>query len=85
MTRRVGGVVPPVEEAVRAYEAQCRRLKELKRWNTELKKTLAAEMLKNRVLSYECEKSCEPGCAPGISQRSGEANAVLATGGVPKT
>jgi hypothetical protein len=85
VTRRVGGDVPPAEEAVRAYGAEGRRLRELKRENTELKKTLAVEMLKNRVLSYECEKSCEPGCAPGISQRSGESNAVLATGGVPKT
>ena len=33
-----------------------RRLKELERENTELKKMLAEEMLKNRVLSYVCEK-----------------------------
>ena len=33
-----------------------RRLKELERENSELKKMLAEEMLKNRVLSYVCEK-----------------------------
>ena len=35
---------------------EARRLKELERENTELKKMLAEEMLKNRVLSYVCEK-----------------------------
>ena len=35
---------------------EARRLKELERENTELKKMLAQEMLKNRVLSYVCEK-----------------------------
>ena len=30
--------------------------RELERENTELKKMLAEEMLKNRVLSYVCEK-----------------------------
>ena len=34
---------------------EARRLKELERENTELKKMLAEEMLKNRVLSYVCE------------------------------
>jgi putative transposase len=33
-----------------------RRLKELERENSELKKMLAEEMLKNWVLSYVCEK-----------------------------
>lgn len=35
---------------------EARRLKELERENTELKKMLAEEMLKNRVLAYVCEK-----------------------------
>jgi putative transposase len=35
---------------------EARRLKELERENTELKKMLAEEMLKNRVLTYVCEK-----------------------------
>ena len=35
---------------------EARRLKELERENTELKKMLAEEMLKNRVLSYVCKK-----------------------------
>ena len=35
---------------------EARRLKELERENTELKKMLTEEMLKNRVLSYVCEK-----------------------------
>jgi putative transposase len=35
---------------------EARRLKELERENNELKKMLAEEMLKNRVLSYVCEK-----------------------------
>ena len=35
---------------------EARRLKELERENSELKKMLAEEMLKNRVLSYACEK-----------------------------
>ena len=35
---------------------EARRLRELERENTELKKMLAEEMLKNRVLSFVCEK-----------------------------
>ena len=35
---------------------EARRLKELERENTELKKLLAEELLRNRVLSYVCEK-----------------------------
>ena len=35
---------------------EARRLKELERENTELKKMLAEEMLKTRVLSFVCEK-----------------------------
>jgi putative transposase len=35
---------------------EARRLKELERENSELKKMLAEEMLKNRVLEAVCEK-----------------------------
>ena len=35
---------------------EARRLKELERENSELKKMLAEEMLKNRVLQAVCEK-----------------------------
>jgi putative transposase len=35
---------------------EARRLKELERENSELKKMLAEEMLKTRVLTYVCEK-----------------------------
>ena len=35
---------------------EARRLKELEREYPELKKMLAEELLKNRVLSYVCEK-----------------------------
>ena len=35
---------------------EARRLKELERENTERKKMLAEELLRNRVLSYVCEK-----------------------------
>ena len=51
---------------------EARRLKELERENTELKKMLAEEMLKNRVLSYVCKKNCEPGRAPSICAGSRE-------------
>ena len=36
--------------------SEARRLKELEKENSELKKMLAEEMLKNRVLSFVCEK-----------------------------
>jgi putative transposase len=35
---------------------EARRLKELERENTELKKMLAEALLKNRVLEFACEK-----------------------------
>jgi len=35
---------------------EARRLKELERENTELKKMLAESLLKNRVLEFACEK-----------------------------
>jgi putative transposase len=36
--------------------SEARRLKELERENTKLKKMFAEELLRNRVLSYVCEK-----------------------------
>ena len=40
---------------------EARRLKELERENTELKKMLAEAMLAKKVLEYALEKNCEPG------------------------
>ena len=39
---------------------EARRLKELERENTELKKMLADAMLAKKVLEYALEKNCEP-------------------------
>ena len=61
---------------------EARRLKELERENSELKKMLAEEMLKNRVLSFVCEKSFEPGSPPGLRTRSGGRGDVFGTQGV---
>ena len=62
---------------------EARRLKELERENTELKKMLAEEMLKNRVLSFVCKKSCEPGESPGVCAGSGESRRMFATAHLP--
>lgn len=43
---------------------EARRLKELERENTELKKMLADAMLENRVLKFAGEKKGEPGPSP---------------------
>ena len=48
---------------------EARRLKELERENSELKKMLAESLLKNRVLEFVCKKNSKPGTAP----RSGAA------------
>ena len=40
---------------------EARRMKDLERENTELKKMLADAMLAKRVLEYALEKNCEPG------------------------
>ena len=50
---------------------EAKRLKELEKENTELKKMLAESLLKNRVLEAVCEKSCEPGHAPGSGPQAG--------------
>jgi putative transposase len=40
---------------------EAKRLKQLERENTELKKMLADAMLGKKVLEYALEKNCEPG------------------------
>ena len=50
---------------------EAKRMKELERENSELKKMLAESLLKNRVLEAVCEKSCEPGHAPGSGPQAG--------------
>ena len=42
---------------------EARRLKELERENSELKKMLAESLLKNRVLEFVCKKNSTPGTA----------------------
>jgi putative transposase len=60
-----------------------RRLKELQKENTELKKMLADALLAKPVLEYVVEKNYEPGAqeAGGASRRPGRT--VLQVGGVP--
>ena len=64
---------------------EAKRLKDLERENTELKKMLADAMLAKRVLKYALEKNCEPGTqeAGGGSRRQGWG--VLRAGGLPDT
>ena len=50
---------------------QAKRLKDLERENSELKKMLAELLLMNRVREAVCEKSCEPGHAPGSGPQTG--------------
>jgi hypothetical protein len=53
----LGSDVSPVEKSVWADGvSEAKRLKELERENTELKKMLAESLLKNRVLEAVCEK-----------------------------
>lgn len=62
---------------------EAKRLKELERENTELKKMLAESLLKNRVLEFVCEKSCEPGTSASDGQESRCGEDVLRASGVP--
>ena len=50
---------------------EAKRLKELERENSELKKMLAESLLKNRVLEAVCEKNSEPGTTAADGQESG--------------
>ena len=62
---------------------EAKRLKELERENTELKKMLAEALLAKRVLEYVGEKNYEPGAqeADGDGRRAGRA--VLRAGRLP--
>src|SRR5271169_6613407 len=59
-----------------------RRLKELERENTELKKMLAESLLKNRVLEAVCEKNYKPGASTGVSADHCGGAHLLRAGGV---
>jgi putative transposase len=60
-----------------------RRLKELERENSELKKMLAESLLKNRVLEAVCEKNCKPGASTGTGADGGGGRGVLRAGDLP--
>jgi len=51
-----GAATAGSSDALQRAQEEARRLKELERENTELKKMLAESLLKNRVLEYVCEK-----------------------------
>ena len=60
-----------------------RRLKELERENSELKKMLAESLLKNRVLEAVCEKNCKPGASPRTGPDDRDGRGVLRAGRLP--
>lgn len=62
---------------------ETKRLKELERENTELKKMLAESLLKNRVLEFVCEKSCESGASEGDGSEGCRGEDVLRASGMP--
>jgi putative transposase len=62
--------------------SEARRLKELERENSELKKMLAESLLKNRVLEAVCEKNYRPGATAANGRESGRGWVVLWAGGV---
>jgi len=62
--------------------SEAKRLKELERENTELKKMLAESLLKNRVLEFVCEKSCEPGTSESDGEEGRCSEDVLRASGV---
>ncbi len=59
-----------------------RRMKELERENSELKKMLAESQLKNRVLEAVCEKNGKPCAQAGNGSAGGRSQDVLGAGGV---
>jgi len=61
---------------------EARRLKELERENSELKKMLAESLLKNRVLEAVCEKNSKPGATQADRQESSGSRLVLRAGGM---
>ena len=56
---------------------EAKRLKELERENTELKKMLADALLANRVLEAICEKNCEPRASTANGPECGRSRDVL--------
>lgn len=62
---------------------EAKRLKELERENSELKKMLAESLLKNRVLEAVCEKSGRTGASPPCCPAGGGLRTMLGTCGVP--
>jgi len=62
---------------------EARRLRELERENTELKKLLAESLLKNRVLEAVCEKNCKPGASAGVGADHRGGGGLLRACGVP--
>ena len=62
--------------------SEARRLKELERENSELKKMLAESLLKNRVLEAVCAKNSKPGASAGAGAESRGGGDVLRAGGV---
>ena len=65
--------------------SEARRLKELEKENSELKKMLAEALLKNRVLEAVCEKNCKPGAPARSSPPGGKPGAVLRASRVPRS
>ena len=59
-----------------------RRLKELERENSELKKMLAESLLKNRVLEFVCEKNSKPGASARSGATRGCGPALFRAGGL---
>ena len=64
---------------------EARRLKELERENSELKKMLAESLLKNRVLEFVCEKKPKPGASPRMGAQGRCVGDLLRAGGVSDT
>lgn len=60
-----------------------KRLKELERENSELKKMLAASLLKNRVLAAINAKNGEPGAQATAGRLRGRRRPVFRAGGLP--
>ena len=62
---------------------EAKRLKELERENTELKKMLADAMLAKKVLEYALEKNCESGAQEGGRASGRQRWGVLRAGRMP--
>ena len=62
---------------------EARRLKELERENSELKKMPAESLLKNRVLEAVCEKNSKPGASTGTGADDRGGRGVLRAGRLP--